>query len=169
MTITAVIAISVFSTLATIALLLFAMKHFLRRGLQQHRQIFPDARRHNDDLRDQHLWHGKSGSKNQPLDWVDSILQLDAQQLTLWNTLKQAIIDSQQDLATYGEILTGADDVEQSVNRWEDFIQDSLIEFRKIKPKLIEFYQSLSEQQRQKVNAWLSRNSVNTRNCGFRC
>ena len=169
MAITAVIAISVFSTLAIIALLLLATKHILLHRHHQRWQTVTGAAHHNHGMRNKYHWHGQTRLGKHPLDWVENILQLDAEQLTFWNTLKQAIIESQQDLAAYGEVLAGAGNLEQTVNRWEDFIQDGLIELRKLKPKLIEFYQSLNEQQQQKINAWLAGKSVSKHSCGFHC
>ncbi|WP_455210704.1 hypothetical protein [Kaarinaea lacus] len=165
MTITAIIAISVFSTLATIALLLFVIKRFLYRRWK----FYSRGTNHHRDLRHTYRWPGQSRPLNAALEWVESILRLDTEQLTLWNPLKQALIDSEHDLAAYREILNDAEDMEQSVNRWEDFIDDSLIELRKLKPKLIEFYHSLSVQQQQKVNAWFAGTTIGKRYCGNHC
>jgi len=154
MTITTVIVISVISILATLALLLFAAKrcwHRRRRwAIESHTP-------------------GNLSLGIGPLEQVESILQLDAEQLALWHPLKQQILNSQHDLAPYREALSSAADVEQAMNRWEDFVNDSLIKLRQLKPKLIEFYHSLSSQQQQKIDTLMSHRFGGNKRCGYHC
>jgi hypothetical protein len=166
MTITTVIVISVISTLATIALLIFAIKGYWQRRWQ----MFYNVKHLYHGSRSKHRWHAQTQSTAGPLEFVEGILQLTPEQLTVWNPLKKEIIEHKQDLAEYREILTAASDMEQTVNRLEDFVNDSLIVLRKLKPKLTEFYRSLSSQQQHKVNALLNaRAGGGNRYCGYRC
>jgi hypothetical protein len=154
MTIIAVIAISVLSTLATVALLLFAIKRYWQRRWQPGRK---------------HHTHALMNSRKDPLAFVESVLQLDAEQLAVWHPLKQEILESQQDLAAYCEALIAAGDLEQAINRWEDFVNDGLIVLRKLKPKMLDFFNSLSSQQQHKVNAMLNGRFVKHRRCSYHC
>ncbi len=152
MTIIAVIAVSILSTLATLALLLFAIKRFWQRRWQPGRKL-----------------HTYINSRKDPLAFVERILQLEPEQLTVWQALKQEILENHQDLEAYFDALMGDGDLEQAINRWEDFVNDGLIVLRKLKPKIIDFYHSLSSQQQYKVNALLNGRFGKHRHFSYHC
>ena len=151
MTIFAVITISVLTTLATVAFLLYAAK----RLWQRRRHAWLAGEKLSGGWCNKHRSPGQSRSMEDTLAWLESILKLDSQQRNLWASLKQELIEGKQNLAAYREVLTDTGDVQQSVHRLDDFLSDCLIVLRKLKPKLIEFYHSLNSQQQQTFNTLL--------------
>ena len=154
MTIIAVIAVSVLSTLATLALLLFAIKRYWQRRWQSGRS-----------------YHARTpiNLKKDPLAFVENVLHLDAEQLKLWHTLKPEILENLQDFATYRDAIMEADNLEQIINRWEDIVHDGLIVLRKLKPKILDFYNSLNSQQQHIINSMFHGGLVEYRRCRYHC
>lgn len=151
MTIIAVIAISVFTTLATIALLLWGIKHYWMRrwcGL-------PGGRSHHHRWRNKRHTRESLVSANDPLQFVEAMLQLDGEQRQLWDSLKNQILENRPSLMAYREVFREAQTVPQLLHRLEDFLGDTGIAVRKLKPAIVEFYQALNVPQQQKINGLL--------------
>lgn len=150
MTTIAVIAISVFTTLATIALLLWGVKHYWMR-----RHGLPGGRFYHHRWRNKRQAHPWLMSANDPLQFVESMLQLDAEQLQLWDSLKNQLLENQPSLTAYREVFSEAETMPQLLHRLEDFLDDAMIVVRKLKPALFEFYQALNDRQQKQINGLL--------------